>query len=59
MATAMGEIWRHSYRYKMGLKAKSTGLLVCIQEVQSWNPGLETNYNDRFVTAKFQVFAIA
>jgi len=43
----------------MGLEAKSAGLLLCIQEVQSQNPGPETNYHDRFVTAKSQAFVIA
>jgi hypothetical protein len=43
----------------MGLEAKSVGLLLCIQEVQSRNPGPETNYHDRFVMAKSLAFAMA
>jgi glutathione peroxidase-family protein len=43
----------------MGLEAKSAELLLCIQENQSRNPFPETNYHDRFVTAKSQASAIA
>jgi hypothetical protein len=40
MATATDENRKHSFVYKMGLRAKSTELLLTIQDAESSNPGL-------------------